>query len=657
MNLDAYIKLANELNEHSRRYYVLNEPTISDSEYDALYSSLVSYEREHPEEILAYSPSLRVGSAPGEKFAKFHHLNPLLSLENTYNEEEVLAAYRELKREDRKDRGFNLEYKIDGLSLALTYKEGILISAATRGDGSVGEEVTENARTIKSLPLKLTEPVDITVRGEVYISKKDFKRLNEERDALGEKVFANPRNAAAGTLRQLDSRITAERDLNIFIFDALEDFEDISSHRELMKRLEDLGFKVSSLKHIADEEGLLEGLREGESLREELDFDIDGMVLKLDDLNLRKELGTTAKCPRWARAYKFKPKRAVTRVRDILCQVGRTGVITPRARFEPCLLAGSVVTFASLHNEDYIREKDIRIGDRVEIEKAGDVIPQLARVLIEERDGSQQPFVFPMNCPICDSVLVRKEGEAAVRCENPDCPARDARALIHFVSKAGMDIAGFGEKIVNKLIDLGLLTDFVSVYDLIEREAEILDIEGFGKKSYDSLIDEIEKSKNLPLSRLIAALGIPLVGAKVAKLITSKYRNIDVLMEAGAEDLAEIDGVGEKIALSLADYFGADKTKKMFAKLKIRGLNMIEPQAAEGSTKLFGKKFVLTGTLDKYTREEASKIIESHGGTVASSVSKNTSYLLAGREAGSKLDKARALGVQIISEEEFEAMI
>lgn len=657
MNYDAYVKLAGELNEHARLYYVLNEPKISDSDYDALYEELLEYEREHPSDILDYSPSLRVGSHPSEKFAKFNHASPLLSLENTYNEEEVLAAFREMKKEDVRNRGFNLEYKIDGLSLALTYRAGILISAATRGDGMVGEEVTKNARTIKTLPLKLTEPVDITVRGEVYLSKRDFKRLNEERDARGEKVFANPRNAAAGTLRQLDSKVSAERDLNIFIFDALQDFEGYTSHRELMYRLKELGFKTSALKQIETEEELIDSLREGEALRENLDYDIDGMVLKLDDLAVRREMGATAKSPRWARSYKFRPKRALTRVRDIICQVGRTGVITPRARFEPCLLAGSVVSYASLHNEDYIREKDVRIGDRVEIEKAGDVIPQLAKVLVSERDGSQKPFVFPLNCPICDSLLVRREGEAAVRCENPECPARDARGLIHFVSKAGMDIAGFGEKIVYKLIDLGLLTDFVSIYDLIEREGEILEIEGFGKRSYDALIDEIERSKNLPLSRLVAALGIPLVGAKVAKLITSKYRNIDALMAASADELAEIDGVGAKIAGSLAEYFEQPKNKKMFARLKIRGLNMLEPQAEEGSTNLIGKKFVLTGTLDKYTREEASKLIEAHGGTVASSVSKNTSYLLAGREAGSKLDKARALGVTIISEEDFEAMI
>ncbi len=660
MNFEEYSRLIDELNEHNYSYHVLDNPSIADSDYDFLYSKLLAYEEANPDRVLSYSPSQRVGDEPISQFEKVNHEYPLLSLENTYNEEEALEFYQKIENLDADNMGLCLEYKIDGLSVALRYESGILINGATRGNGEVGEDVTLNVRTIKGVPLKLSKPVDITVRGEVYISKLDFKAVNERREKLGENLFANPRNAAAGALRQLDPKVAAERELRIFVFDALSEVDGIESHFELISYLKELGFTVSEVTRINTETELLNALRKAESDRKDLPFDIDGMVLKVEDLSLRREMGYRTRSPYWAVAYKFKAERAVTRVLGIECQVGRTGAITPRANFEPTFLAGSTISHATLHNEDYIVQKDIRVGDYVEIEKAGDVIPQVHKVLVERRTGSEKPYVFPATCPVCGSILLRKDGEAVMRCVNNNCPAKDLRALIHFVSKAGMGIDGFGKAMVEDFVEAGFLNDFADIYTLSNYETEIKNLEGFGDKSFQNLMESIEKSKEAGLSSLLSALGIPLVGKKVAVLLSEEYRDIDALINAPASDVELIEGVGSVIAESVVRYFSEGKNLSVIDRLKDLGLKMIDDSpdfSLDGDELIFnGMTFVLTGTLRSYKRSEASDIIRSLGGKVTGSVSSKTTYVLAGESPGSKLDKAKNLGVTIMTEEEFDRL-
>lgn len=661
MQINEYKELVDSLNKYSYEYYVLDSPSITDMDYDMLYNQLIDYEKKHPEHILDYSPSLRVGGKILDSFAKYQHEYPLLSLENTYNEEEILDYYRKYLDEDQNKRGYTLEYKIDGLSVAIKYEKGVLVNAATRGDGYVGEDITQNIKAIQEVPLRLSEEVDITVRGEVYLSKKDFYHLNKLREGKGEKLFANPRNAAAGTLRQLDSSIVRQRNLKIFIFDALSSIEGIDSHPAVLDYLKKLGFKCSIYTEIHNEDSLLSSIRDAEEKRSDLEFDIDGMVLKLNDLNLRNRLGIRTKSPYWAVAYKFKAQRVITKLNNITCQVGRTGAITPRADFEPVLLAGSVISHASLHNEDYIVEKDIRIGDFVEIEKAGDVIPQVNKVIKEKRSGKEEVYVFPKKCPVCQDKLSRKEGESVWRCLNDSCPAKDIRSLIYFVSKAGMNIDGFGESVVKTFVENGFISNFADIYSLKNLENEITSLEGFGKKSFDKLMLSIEESKeNLP-EILLAALGIPLVGAKISKLLFKHYHSIYDLINADVEDLKQIDGIGEAIVKSLKDYFCDDKNLDLMERLRKIGLTMEKNDNGEELTKIEEQVFkdktvVLTGTLKNYTRGEASAIIESLGGKVTSSVSKKTSYVLAGEKAGSKLSKAEKLDVKILSEDDFNKM-
>lgn len=655
MNQLEYVNLVERLNQYSNEYYTLDSPSISDYEYDLLYQELLQHEALNPGEILSYSPSQRVGGEVLKFFEKYRHEHPLLSLENTYNEAEILEFYRKYKAQDRKNLGFTLEYKIDGLSVAIKYKNGLLESASTRGDGYIGEDITSNIKSIKEVPLKLKEDIDITVRGEVYLSKLDFFNLNRIRESLDEKLFANPRNAAAGTLRQLDPKVVSQRNLKIFVFDALSEVDGYESHIDLLEYLKHLGFKCSRSYSIQSEEALVEHLREAEKQRSALDFDIDGMVLKVSDLALRKSLGFRGKLPYWAVAYKFKAEKARTRLKSITCQVGRTGAVTPRADFEPVFLAGSTISHASLHNADYIAEKDIRIGDMVEIEKAGDVIPQVNRVIFEERSGAELPYLFPTTCPVCGEELLRKSGEAAYRCVNRTCPAKDIRSLIYFVSKSGMNIDGFGESIVTSFVEHGFLSDFSDIYRLKDLESQLTSLEGFGEKSFQKLILNIEKSKENSPELLLTALGIPLVGAKISKLLFQRFKSLDEIMHADPEDLLEIDGVGDSIVSSLKDYFSIERNLEVLEKLKEHGLQMqVEEREKRTEAQIFaGLSFVLTGTLQVYTRSEASKIIEQLGGTCSSSVSKNTDVLLAGEKAGSKLKKAQELGIKIMEESEF----
>ncbi len=664
MNKKEYIELVNKLNSLSYEYYVLDNPSIHDTDYDELYKILLDYEKANPNEVVDYSPSYRVGGDILDGFEKYEHEFPLLSLENTYNEEEIIEYYRKYKKEDANNMGYTLEYKIDGLSVAIKYEKGILKSAATRGDGYIGEDISQNIKAIKEVPLKLNEEIDITVRGEVYLSKLDFLNLNKIREARNEKLFANPRNAAAGTLRQLDSKIVSERNLKIFIFDALSPVNGYQSHSKVLEYLRTLGFKTSIFSEIKDEEGLLKSLRKAEEERHQLDFDIDGMVLKLNDLRLRDKLGVRTKSPYWAVAYKFKAERVKTKIKDIILQVGRTGVLTPRADFEPVLLAGSTISHASLHNEDYIKEKDIRIGDTVEIEKAGDVIPQVNRVIFDDRTGEEKVFVFPENCPVCGGPLLRKEGEAAYKCTNDSCPAKDIRSLIYFVSKAGMNIEGFGESVVKTFVENGFISNFSDIYHLKELESQIIEVEGFGKKSFDKLIFSIEKSKNNPPEMLLSALGIPLVGSKLAKLLFQHYDTLFDIMNAECEDLEKIDGIGEAIVKSLRDYFSDESKIELIEQLKDDGINMKKIKSSledisRNEEELIFKDmiFVLSGSLKKYTRSEASEIIEKLGGKTTSAVSKKTSVLLAGEKAGSKLEKAEKLGIKTMSEEEFDSLL
>lgn len=655
MNHLEYVNLVDRLNQYSSEYYTLDSPSISDYEYDLLYQKLLQYEASNPGEILSFSPSQRVGGEVLKFFEKYRHEHPLLSLENTYNEAEILEFYRKYKAHDRKNLGFTLEYKIDGLSVAIKYKNGVLESASTRGDGYIGEDITLNIKSIKEVPLKLSENIDITVRGEVYLSKLDFYNLNRIRESLDEKLFANPRNAAAGTLRQLDPKVVSRRNLKIFIFDALSEVDGYESHNDLLEYLMRLGFKCSHFFSIPSEEALLEHLREAEKQRSGLAFDIDGMVLKVSDLALRKSLGFRGKLPYWAVAYKFKAEKARTRLKGITCQVGRTGAVTPRADFEPVFLAGSTISHASLHNADYIAEKDIRIGDMVEIEKAGDVIPQVNRVILEERSGEEVPYLFPKTCPVCGEGLLRKSGEAAYRCINRTCPAKDIRSLIYFVSKSGMNIDGFGESIVTSFVEHGFLSDFSDIYSLKDLESQLTSLDGFGEKSFQKLIANIENSKQNPPELLLTALGIPLVGTKISKLLFQRFKSLDEIMHAEPEALLEIDGVGDSIVSSLKDYFSIERNVEVLDKLREHGLNMrVDESEKKLEAQVFaGLSFVLTGTLQDYTRSEAAKIIEKLGGTCSTSVSKNTDVLLAGEKAGSKLKKAQELGIKIMDESEF----
>ncbi|MGB9814264.1 MAG: NAD-dependent DNA ligase LigA [Thermovenabulum sp.] len=661
--LKRIIELRELINYHNKQYYVYDSPVISDAEFDKLMKELEKLEKEFPEFITPDSPTQRVGGEPLSSFAQVVHRVPMMSLSNAYTKEDLLDFKRRVEEVVGPDVEYVVELKIDGLAVSITYEDGIFTRAATRGDGEVGEDVTQNVKTIKSVPLKLDfpegkRPKILEVRGEVYLPKEDFKKLNEEREEEGLPLFANPRNAAAGSLRQLDPKITAKRPLNIFLY-GIGYYEGIefTTHFEILKFFEEVGLRVNPYaKLFSNFSDAIDYCMSFIEKRHELPYEIDGMVIKVNSLEMQRKLGNTAKSPRWAIAFKFPAEQKETIIEDIIVRVGRTGVLTPTAILKPVKIAGSTVSKATLHNEDYIKEKDIRIGDTVIIEKAGDIIPEVVRSLKEKRTGKEKEFKMPETCPECGGKVIRFPGEAAYRCTNVSCPAQVRRSIEHFVSRDAMDIRGLGPAIVNALLSNGIIKDAADLYYL--KREDLLPLERMGEKSVANLLKAIEESKNRPLERLIYALGIPFIGSKAASILAEHYKSIDELMNASFEELIKIPEIGEKMAQSIVAFFKNEGVKKFIEKLKKAGVNTageIENKNKDGILK--GLSFVVTGTLKNYTRNEVKELIESLGGKVSESVSKKTDYLIVGEEPGSKLKKAQSLGIKIINEEEFLKLI
>lgn len=643
---------------HNKRYYDDDDPEISDFEYDMLNNELKSLEKEFPDLVTVDSNTQKVGGHVKEGFSQVTHEVPLQSLQDVFSFEE-LEEFNERVKKQLIDENVNyvVETKIDGLSVALEYVDGEFVRGATRGNGLIGEDVTENLKTIKSIPKKLNEKVNIIVRGEVFIGSKEFEKMNEEREVMGEPLFANARNAAAGSLRQLDSKITAKRPLSIFIFNVQRlDGNTFNSHNEQLNYLSKLGFTVVPVhKYCTNIDEAIDAIKEIGENRDSLTYGIDGAVIKVDELDLREKLGVTAKTPRWAIAYKYPPEQKQTILKDIICQVGRTGAITPMAILEPVRVAGSTISKTTLHNEDFVIEKDLKIGDTVIIQKAGDVIPEVVGVVKEKRTGNEKEFSMPKVCPVCGAPAVREEGEAVTRCTGIECSAKALRSIVHFSSKVGMDIDGLGYSIIEQLIDRGLIKGIADIYTL--KLEDIASLKKNGKKFAQNLIDSINESKNNDLSKLITALGIRLVGSRLARDLAKRYKTIDNIMNAELDELSMQDDVGEKTANSIYEFFKQEQTIDLINKLKASGVNM-ESLEQESTDKRFeGMTFVLTGALEEFTREQASEIIEKFGGKTSGSVSKKTTYVLAGEDAGSKLTKAQSLGVTVISEAEFKSMI
>lgn len=641
------------LEYHSRLYYELDTPEIEDAEYDKLFRELQDLEAAHPDLASPTSPTKRVGGRVAEKFQKVRHQGKMGSLSDVFSEEEFLA-FDDRVREVTPAAVYCVECKFDGLSVALEYRDGKFVQGLTRGDGDYGEDVTDNLMTIRSLPLTLKEAVPrLIVRGEVYMPKEVFASLNRTREENGEKLFANPRNAAAGSLRQLDSRLCAQRKLDLFVYNIqLCETPLPDTHFDSLEWLRSLGFPVSPLnKRCKTAMEAVERIREIGALRSTLPFDIDGAVIKVDNIAMREELGETASVPRWAAAYKYPPERAETVVREIQIQVGRTGVLTPRASMAPVLVAGSTVSFATLHNADFIAEKDVRVGDTVVLHKAGDIIPEILSVVKEKRPEGTVPFAMPAHCPSCGEPVYRENGEAATRCINPDCPAQLERRIIHFVSRDAMGIDFLGESNIRTMVSAGLLKGVADLYDLTEEKILSLG-SGYGEKSASNILSAIEKSKEAGLARLLFALGIRHIGEKAGQLLAAKFPNIEALLEANKEELLAVDEIGEESAEALLSFLGSDHARQLIARLQAAGVSTASKQERKGD-KLAGLTVVCTGTLPTLKRNEAEALIRAHGGNPASSVSKKTSYVVAGEAAGSKLTKAQALGVPVLTEEEF----
>ena len=647
--------LRRELEQHNYNYYVLDQPTISDFEYDRMLRSLEELEQANPDLITPDSPTQRVGGKALDSFEKVTHRVSLESLQDVFDFDE-LSDFDRRVRDSVANATYIVEPKVDGLSVALEYENGVFVRGATRGDGVVGEDVTENLRTIKSIPLKLEgAPSVLIVRGEVFMPKVVFEQLNSEREKRGEALFANPRNAAAGSMRQLDSKIAAERKLDALIFN-IQYVEGIvfESDSSSLDWLESLKFKVisrvkvGSIEEAAEQIGLI-----GEN-RDEFSYDIDGAVVKLDGLSDRAVLGSTSKFPRWAAAYKYPPEQKESIVQDIVIQVGRTGVLTPKAVVAPVRLAGTTVTNATLHNSDYIREKDIRIGDTVLVQKAGEIIPEIVRVLPEKRPLDSVEYQFPAFCPVCGAPVARDEDGAHIRCTGAECPAQLLRNLTHFASRDAMDIEGLGPAVIESLVDAQFVKTPADLYDLDAQSVASLD--RMGQKSAENLIAAIERSKGNDLSRLLFAFGIRQVGQKAAKVLAARFGSLDALCAATVEELTCIDDVGEITARNIVEWLSSEQSKHLIDSLRSHGVNMASFSEPVGD-KLAGKTFVLTGTLEQFTRDEASEMIEKLGGKVSGSVSKKTSYVVAGEAAGSKLKKANDLGIPVLSEEDFLQLI
>ena len=648
------------LEYHAKKYYDEDKPEITDYEYDMMMNELKSLEKQFPELIDNESLTQKVGGHVKEGFKQVEHEVPLQSLQDVFSYDE-LRDFDDRVKKQLHDGGTNLKYvvetKIDGLSMAIEYKDGKFVRAATRGNGLIGEDVSANALTIKSIPKELKDPINIIVRGEVFIGSKEFEKLNEEREVLGQSLFANARNAAAGSLRQLDPKITKTRPLDIFIFNVQKlENNPFNSHYEQLNYLDKLGFNVNPIRILCNniDEAIDAITKIGED-RENLSFGIDGAVIKVDNLDYREELGTTFKTPRWAIAYKYPPEQKETLLKDIICQVGRTGAITPMAILEPVKVAGSTISKTTLHNEDFIKEKDLKIGDRVIIQKAGDVIPEVVEAVKSKRTGEEKEFIMPKVCPVCGAPTIREDGEAVTRCTGIECSAKALRNIVHFASKEGMEIDGLGYSIIEQLLDRKLINNIADIYSL--KLEDVASLKKNGKKFAQNLIDAIEKSKSNDLFKLITGLGIRHIGAKSAKNLARKFRTMDNLMNASIEELSVQNDVGEITAKSIYEFFREEQSIDLINKLKLAGVNMESLEEENTDNRFEGKTFVLTGALSKYSRDEASDIIEKLGGKTSGSVSKKTSYVLAGEDAGSKLTKAQNLGVTVITEEEFEEMI
>lgn len=649
--------LKDEINKSNYKYYVEDNPYLSDFEYDQMFAELKELENKYPVFKTPDSPTQRVGSV-SEKFFQHTHKYRLYSLDNTYNEEELKRWYERVCKEYNKELELVCELKIDGLAIALTYNEGLFTLGVTRGDGVTGEEITQNLKTIKAIPLKLFEPKSLEVRGEIYMPKSSFEKLNEEALASGDKVFANPRNAASGSLRQLDSSITAKRDLSMFTYTGIfENSEDkqIKTHYEGMMYLKKLGFKVNpNIRLVKNIQGAIDYCKEWATKRFDLDYATDGVVIKVNDFAIQKDLGYTSRAPKWATAFKFPPEEVSTKLLDIELNTGKTGIITPVAILEPVQLAGSTVARASLHNFDEIRRLDIRIGDTVLVKKAAEIIPKVVKVMDTAIHKSLPEYQIPDKCPACGGPLIEKEGEVGLYCENPNCSRLMCAKIEYWVSKEAMDIDYIGPSVIQQLYDKKFISNPVDLYRLTMQDFMQLDL--VKEKSASNMYTSVQNSKSRPLNRLLTALGIRHVGKETAEILAGEFGSIDALGKATLEELSTIEGIGDIIAKSIYDYFRDENNLKMLEDLKQLGLNPSSAPKAKSDI-LAGKTFVLTGTLQNMTRDEASSVIKSHGGKTSSSVSKKTSYVLAGENAGSKLDKAKDLGVIILTEDDFLEMI
>ncbi len=652
------------LNYHCRKYYIEDSPEISDYEYDKLYHELLDLEEQNPELITPDSPTQRVGGQADDAFSKVYHEVKMESLTDVFSIQELYEFDQRVSQSLKDEKvEYVVEKKIDGLSVSLEYRDGIFVRGSTRGDGVIGEDVTQNLKTVRTIPLRLDIPTGmdlpyLEVRGEIFMSKEEFTKLNERQDALGQKLFANPRNAAAGSLRQLEPSVTASRRLDIFAFN-IQRIEGINvqTHSEGLELLKKLGFKISpEYKVCKTIEEVVEEINALGEYRGNLPYETDGAVIKINSLAQREHLGSTSKAPRWAVAYKYPPETKKTRLKDIVIQVGRTGALTPNAVLEPVRLAGTTVSRATLHNEDFIKERDIRIGDMVWVRKAGEIIPEVIEVEFSQRLENSEPYKMPENCPVCGAPAIREEQEAVIRCTGIECPARLYRSLIHFASRDAMNIEGLGPALIEMLLEKEFIKGIPDIYRLHERRGELVNLERMGSKSVENLLSSIERSKNNDLSRLIYGLGIRHIGLRASQLLAENFKSMDNLLKASKEEISSVQDFGEKMTESLINSLNQEQTLHTISQLKELGVNMLSLSQKTDEGPFKGLTFVLTGTLPTFSRKEASELIEQRGGKVTGSVSKKTSYVLAGSDPGSKLDKAVQLGVKIIDEETFIKM-
>ena len=650
---DELIKLIEKANVE---YYTLDNPSVTDREYDNWMSELLDIEEKYPELKRKDSPSEKIGGEVIGEFQKVTHKHPMFSIADVFNEAEIVA-FDERIRKEFPNPSYVCELKIDGLAVSRTYEKGIFKSAATRGNGTIGEDITHNVKTIKTIPLRLTEPVDIELRGEIYMPKKSFEKLNEERAKNGEPLFQNPRNAAAGSIRQLDSSIAKSRNLDAFLYHVPETKRQ--THYEALMDLKHLGFIVNpNIRLVHNVNEILEYIEEWTEKRDSLPYEIDGIVIKVNDIHMQKELGNTAKYPKWVIAYKFPAEEVKSKLTDIVCTVGRTGLITPNAVFEPIKIMGSTVRRATLHNREYIKEKNLLIGDTILVRKAGDVIPEVVGPVINERTGNEKEFIMPDKCPICNAELIPTLSEIDLKCPNDKCPARNIESLIHYTDRKAMNIDGLGERIIEDFYNMGIITKLIDIYNLKDRREELIELEGFGPKSVDNLLDSIEKSKHNSLEKFLFAIGIKGIGEKNAKLIAKKYLTLDNLANASFDELNNIPDIGPILAKSITEFFKNEDNMKVIEDLKNVNVNMTYlGKKTNESSFLNGKRIVVTGTLENYTRDQIQEIIEENGGLWSSSVTKKTSAVLVGTNPGSKYDKAKELNIPIWSEQDFQKML